>query len=124
SSTVRAMFMGAWGAMQPFRTPLCVWVFRARKPIQALEVPGAPLEIRWALQPRHNYAFATTSLTSKIWLIAQQPDGTFAATAVGDIGDPKKTPLPVDISLSADDRWLFVTTFMDGTLHIYDVSDP
>ena len=111
-------------AMKHFGNTMVVWDFHARKPIQTLQVPGAPLEIRWALQPRHNYAFATTALTSKIWLIAQQPDGTFAATAVGDIGDPKKTPLPVDISLSADDRWLFVTTFMDGTLHIYDVSDP
>ena len=79
-------------------------------------MPGAPLEIRWALQPRHNYAFTSTALTSKIWLIEQQPDGTFAAEAVADIGDPKKTPLPVDISLSADDRFLFVDTFMDGTL--------
>ena len=111
-------------AMKHFGNTMVVWDFHARKPIQTLQVPGAPLEIRWALQPRHNYAFTATALTSKIWLIAQQPDGTFAATAVGDIGDPKKTPLAVDISLSADDRWLFVTTFMDGTLHIFDVSDP
>jgi selenium-binding protein 1 len=111
-------------AMKHFGNTMVVWDFHARKPIQTLEVPGAPLEIRWALQPRHNYAFTSTALTSKLWLIAQQPDGTFAAKAVADIGDPSKTPLPVDISLSADDRWLFVTTFMDGTLHVFDVSDP
>src|SRR5262245_64415700 len=111
-------------AMKHFGSTMVVWDFHARKPIQTLQVPGAPLEIRWALQPRHNYAFATTALTSKIWLVSQQPDGTFAAKAVADIGDPTKTPLPVDLSLSADDRWLFVTTFMDGTLHIFDVSDP
>jgi len=28
------------------------------------------------------------------------------------------------ISLSADDRFLFVDTFMDGTCRVYDVSDP
>ena len=78
---------------------MVVWDFHARKPIQTLEVPGAPLEIRWALQPRHNYAFTSTALTSKLWLIEQQPDGTFTASAVADIGDPTKTPLPVDISL-------------------------
>src|SRR5262249_52210994 len=94
------------------------------KAIQGLEVPGAPLEVGWALQPRHNYAFTSTALTSKLWLISQQPDGSFTAKAVADIGDPAKTPLPVDLSLSADDRWLFVTTFMDGTLHVFDVSDP
>jgi len=43
---------------------------------------------------------------------------------VADIADPKRTPLPVDISLSADDRFLFVDTFMDGTCRVYDVSDP
>jgi methanethiol oxidase len=103
---------------------MVVWDFHARKPIQTLEVPGAPLEIRWALEPRHDYAFTTTALTSKIWLVAQQPDGTFKAEAVGDIGDPKKVPLPVDISLSADDRFLFVDTFMDGSVRVYDVSNP
>jgi selenium-binding protein 1 len=111
-------------AMKHFGSTMVVWDFHARKPIQTLQVPGAPLEIRWALQPRHNYAFVTTALTSKIWLVAQQPDGTFVARAVADIGDPTKTPLAVDVSLSADDRWLFVTTFMNGTLHIFDVSDP
>jgi selenium-binding protein 1 len=111
-------------AMKEFGNTMVVWDFHARKPIQTLDVPGAPLEIRWALQPRHDYAFTTTALTSKIWLIAAGDDGRFTATAVGDIADPKTTPLPVDISLSADDRWLFVDTFMDGTCRVYDVADP
>ena len=116
--------MGDAEAMKNFGSTMVVWDFHARKPIQTLAVPGAPLEIRWALQPRHNYAFTSTALTSKIWLVEQQPDGRFAASAVSDIGDPKKIPLPVDISLSADDRWLFVDSFMDGTCRIYDVADP
>jgi selenium-binding protein 1 len=111
-------------AMKRFGSTVVVWDFHARKPIQVLQVPGAPLEIRWALQPRHNYAFTTTALTSKLWLIEQQPDGRFAATAVADVGDPSKTPLPVDLSLSADDRFLFVTSFMDGMVRVFDVSDP
>lgn len=119
-----ASLVGDAEAMKRFGNTVVVWDFHARKPIQTLAVPGAPLEIRWALQPRHNYAFTTTALTSKIWLIEQQADGTFAATAVADIADPSKTPLPVDISLSADDRFLFVDTFMDGTARVYDVSDP
>jgi selenium-binding protein 1 len=116
--------LGDAEAMKHFGSTVVVWDFHARKPIQTLAVPGAPLEIRWALQPRHNYAFTSAALTSQLWLIEQKDDGTFAATAVADIGDPKKTPLPVDISLSADDRFLFVDTFMDGTCRVYDVSDP
>jgi selenium-binding protein 1 len=87
-------------------------------------VPGAPLEVRWALEPQHHYAFTTTALTSKIWLSSRKDDGTFAAEAVGDVGDPKKVPLPVDISISLDDRFLFVDTFMDGMCRVYDVSNP
>ena len=43
---------------------------------------------------------------------------------MADIGDPKKIPLPVDISLSADDRTLWVDSFMDGMVRAFDVSDP
>ena len=111
-------------AMKNFGNTGVVWDAHARKPLQVLEVPGAPLEIRWALQPKHDYAFTTTALTSKIWLIERKDDGTFAASDVGDIGDPKKIPLPVDISLSVDDKFLFVSTFMDGSARVYDVSNP
>ena len=111
-------------AMKRFGNTMVLWDFHARKPIQTFQVPGAPLEIRWALQPRHPYAFTATALTAKIWLISQKDDGTFEAKAVSDIGDPSKVPLPVDISLSADDQFLFVNTFMDGSCRVYNVADP
>ncbi|MGE0683131.1 MAG: selenium-binding protein SBP56-related protein [Candidatus Binatia bacterium] len=111
-------------AMKRFGQTMVLWDFHARKPIQTFEVPGAPLEIRWALQPRHYYAFTATALTAKLWVVNQKDDGTFAAKAVADIGDPSKVPLPVDISLSADDQTLFVNTFMDGMVRIFNVSDP
>jgi methanethiol oxidase len=111
-------------AMKNFGNTMVLWDAHSRKPLQIFEVPGAPLEVRWALQPKHDYAFTTTALTSKIWLIERKSDGTFTAQAVADIGDPSKIPLPVDISLSLDDKYLFVDTFMDGTVRVYDVSDP
>jgi len=111
-------------AMKRFGSTMVLWDFHARKPIQTFQVPGAPLEVRWALQPRHYYAFTATALTSKLWLISQKADGTFEAKTVSDIGDPAKVPLPVDISLSADDQTLFVNTFMDGTCRVYNVADP
>src|SRR5262245_10394408 len=111
-------------AMKRFGSTMVLWDFHARKPLQTFEVAGAPLEIRWALQPRHYYAFTATALTSKLWLISQKPDGTFEAKAVGDIGDPTKVPLPVDISLSSDDQTLFVNTFLDGFCRVYNVATP
>jgi selenium-binding protein 1 len=116
--------LGDAEAMKNFGNTMVVWDFHARKPLQTLSVPGAPLEIRWALKPEHDYGFTSTALTSKLWGIFRKPDGSFEAVEIGDIGDPSKTPLPVDISLSADDRFLFVDSFMDGTVRIYDVSEP
>jgi selenium-binding protein 1 len=111
-------------AMKRFGSTMVVWNYHTRKPLQVLQVPGAPLEIRWALQPRHYYAFTSTALTSKLWGIFRKEDGTFEAVALADIGDPSTIPLPVDISLSSDDRFLFVTTFLEGKVRVFDVSDP
>jgi len=111
-------------AMKAFGNTVVLWDYHARKPLQTFEVPGAPLEIRWALQPRHHYAFTSTLLTSKLWGIFRKDDGTFEALAIADVGDPAKVPMPVDISLSADDRFLFVDSFADGMVRVFDVSEP
>jgi selenium-binding protein 1 len=116
--------LGDAEAMKNFGNTMVVWDYHARKPLQTLEVPGAPLEIRWALQPGHDYAFTSTALTSKLWGIFRKDDGSFEAVELADIGDPAKVPLPVDISISADDRFLFVDSFMDGTLRVFDISNP
>ncbi len=111
-------------AMKNFGNTMVVWDFHARKPLQVLDVPGAPLEIRWSLRPEHDHAFTASALTAKLIGVFRKEDGSFEAVELADIGDPAKTPLPVDISLSADDRFLFVDTFMDGMVRVYDVSDP
>lgn len=111
-------------AMKRFGQTVVQWDLHARKPKKVMHVPGAPLEIRFAWGEDHNYAFTTTALTSKLWVIHEDDNGEWQATEVADIGDPSKVPLPVDISLSADDKTLFVDTFMDGTVRVYDVSDP
>ena len=107
-----------------FGKTMVLWDLHTRKPRQVLEVPSAPLAIRWALQPTHDYAFTVTALTSKIWLIERRSDGSFMAESVADVGDPAKGLLPVDLSLSLDDRLLFVVTARDGTCRVFDVSDP
>jgi methanethiol oxidase len=110
-------------AMKKFGQTMVLWDFHARQPKKVFHVPGVPLEIRWAWGPHNNYAFTSTALTSKLWLV-HEDGGEWKAKEVADIGDPAKTPVPVDISLSADDRTLFVDTFMDGMTRVFDVSDP
>ncbi len=111
-------------AMKRFGNTVVVWNLHARKPRKILDVPGAPLEVRCAWQPNHNYCFTTTALTSKIWLIHEDAQGDWHAVAVADISDPAKIPLPVDISLSSEDDYLWVDTFMDGSVRLYDIRDP
>jgi selenium-binding protein 1 len=111
-------------AMKKFGQTMVLWDFHARQPKTVFHVPGAPLEVRWAWGANHNYAFTSTALTSKIWLVYEDESGAWKAKEVADIGDPAKALTPVDISLSADDRTLFVDTFADGTTRVYDVSDP
>jgi selenium-binding protein 1 len=111
-------------AMKRFGNTVVVWDLHTRKPKKVFDVPGAPLELRCAWGANHNYCFTTTALTSKIWLIYEDDAGEWQAKAVADIGDPSKVPLPVDISITSDDRLLWVDTFMDGKARLFDVSDP
>ena len=110
-------------AMKRFGNTAVIWDLHTRQPKKILDVPGAPLEIRCAWGARNDYCFTTTALTSKIWLIYADSAGAWQAKAIGDIGDASKIPLPVDISISADDKLLWVNTWNDGMTRLFDVSD-
>lgn len=110
-------------AMKQFGQSMVVWNFHTRQPKQVFHVPGAPLEIRWAWGEKHNYAFTATALGSQLWLCFEGNDGNWQAKAVARIG-AEGGVVPVDISLSADDRTLFVDCFGDGKCRVFDVSNP
>lgn len=107
-------------AMKQFGDSVVVWDFHARKPLQVLRVPGAPLELRWALLPNHHYAFTSTALTGQLVLIYRQDDGTWATKNIAEIG----ANIPVDISIAPDDSKIYVNSYGDGTLRVYDVTNP
>ena len=111
-------------AMKRFGNTMVLWDLHTRKPKKVFDVPGAPLEIRCAWSGTNNWCFTTTALTSKMWLVYEDENGVWHADDVADIGDPAKVPLPVDISITADDKGLWVQTFMDGKTRYFDISDP
>ena len=111
-------------AMKHFGQTMVLWDFHTRQPKKIFQVPGAPLEIRWAWGDKHNYALTATALTSKLWLVFADDRGEWQATEVAPISDVKGGVLPVDISLSTDDKTLFVDCFGDGKCRVFDVSDP
>jgi methanethiol oxidase len=110
-------------AMKKFGNTMVAWDLKAMKPKKVMSVPGAPLEIRWSLDPKDNWAITAAALTSKLWLV-REDKGEWAAKEVGTIGDPAKIPLPVDISITRDGKGLWVNTFMDGTTRYFDLSKP
>ena len=110
-------------AMKQTGGTMVLWDFHTRQPKKVFSVPGAPLEIRWAWGEKHNYAFTATALTSKIWLCFEDEKGVWQAEPVATVGGEGGV-LPVDMSLSADDRTLFVDSFGDGKCRVYDVSNP
>jgi methanethiol oxidase len=111
-------------AMKNFGGSMALWDLKAMKPTKVFEVPGAPLEIRWSLAGSDNWAITATALTSKLWLVKQDAGGQWQAKDVATIGDPAKIPLPVDISINADGKGLWVNTFMDGKTRYFDLSNP
>jgi selenium-binding protein 1 len=111
-------------AMKHFGQTMVMWDFHTRQPKKIFAVPGAPLEIRWAWGDKHNYAITATALTSKLWLVYEDEHGEWQAKEVAPIGAVKGGVLPVDISISADDKTLFVDCFGDGKCRVFDVSNP
>ena len=111
-------------AMKHFGSTMVAWDVKAMKPQKVFNVPGAPLEVRWSLKDGDNWAVTATALTSKLWLVKQDAQGQWQAKDVATIGDPAKIPLPVDISITADGKGLWVNTFMDGTTRYFDMSNP
>ncbi|MEO8124150.1 MAG: selenium-binding protein SBP56-related protein [Burkholderiales bacterium] len=111
-------------AMKNFGNTMVMWDLKAMKPTKVFDVPGAPLEIRWSLANGENWAITATALTSKLWLVKQDAAGQWQAKDVATIGDPAKIPLPVDISITADGKGLWVNTFMDGKTRYFDLSNP
>jgi methanethiol oxidase len=111
-------------AMKNFGNTGVIWDLKAMQPKKILSLPGAPLEARWSLNKGDNWAITASALTSKIWLVKQDGKGQWESKEVGTIGDPAKIPLPVDISITADAKGVWINTFMDGMTRYFDISNP
>jgi selenium-binding protein 1 len=111
-------------AMGQFGSTMVMWNLKAMQPEKVLNVPGAPLEIRWSLKEGDDWAITASALTSSLWLVKKDAKGEWQAKSVAQIGDPAKIPLPVDISITADGKGLWVNTFMDGTTRYFDLTNP
>jgi len=131
---------------------LHVWDLATRQHEQTIDL-GAEQQMVMALCPAHNparaYGFASVVLSLAdlsasvfLWYLGREADGSRGAwnarkviTIPARPTDPARLPtlirdrgvvppLVTNISLSADDRWLYVSCWGTGELRQYDVTDP
>jgi selenium-binding protein 1 len=126
---------------------LHVWDLHKRTHLQEIDL-GAEhqmvLELRPAHDPRKAYGFvgvvtSTADLSASVWLWVRGDDGRVSVEKVITIpavpAEPDRLPpilqpfgavppLVTDISLSVDDKDLYVSCWGTGELKRYDVSDP
>ncbi len=124
-----------------------VWDLRRRRHVQRLDLGPEHqmvLELRPAHDPTRAYGFVgvvvdTTDLSGSVWLWHRDDGGAYRATEVitvpAEPAEPEQLPellkpfgavppLITDITLSLDDRYLYVSCWGTGELRRYDVSDP
>jgi selenium-binding protein 1 len=124
-----------------------VWDLKRRRHLQEIDLGPEHqmvLELRPAHDPTQTWGFvgvvtSTTDLSASVWLWRRGDDGRVRADKVISIpaepADPDQLPellkpfgavppLVTDISLSVDDRDLYVSCWGTGELKRFDVSDP
>jgi selenium-binding protein 1 len=126
---------------------LHVWDLDKRNHVQEIDL-GPEHQMVLELRPAHNpskaYGFvgvvtSTADLSASVWLWERAGDGTFSVQKVISIpAEPAEAellppllqpfgavpPLVTDISLSVDDKDLYVSCWGTGELKRFDVSDP
>ena len=126
---------------------LHVWDLDKRNHVQEIDL-GPEHQMVLELRPAHNpskaYGFvgvvtSTADLSASVWLWERAGDGTFSVEKVISIpAEPAEAellppllqpfgavpPLVTDISLSVDDKDLYVSCWGTGELKRFDVSDP
>lgn len=104
---------------------VAVWDLAAQKVIQvaSLGTFSGALEVRFIEEHDVRRAFINTPGTNAIWLAEDDDrDGVFAFRQVLGAGDGLS--LPVDMLLSYDHRYLYVTNWFGNTVQQFDISDP
>src|SRR5690606_33955496 len=89
-----------------------------------------PLEVRFLHDPASTHGYVGAALSSNLWHW-HKPNGKWELSKVVDMqavevdGWPFPVPpLTVDLLLSLDDRFLYLSNWLHGDVRQYDISDP
>ncbi len=109
------------------------WDWHERKVAQTFDMGGAglvPLEVRFLHDPDSTHGYVGAALSSSLWHW-HKPNGHWEMNEVVSM-DPVEVegwpfpvpPLTVDLLLSLDDRFLYLSNWLHGDVRQYDVTDP
>jgi selenium-binding protein 1 len=104
---------------------VAVWNLRRQRVIQvaSLGAHSGALEVRFIDRPGVRRAFINTPGTSAVWLAHDDDrDGVFEFTQVLGPGDG--LVLPVDMLLSYDGRFMYLSNWFGNTVQQFDITDP
>ncbi|HEX9185573.1 MAG TPA: selenium-binding protein SBP56-related protein [Vicinamibacteria bacterium] len=102
-----------------------VWDLRRREVIQveSLGTNSGALEVRFLEKHGARRAFINTPGTHAVWLAHDDDrDGVFAFVPV--LGPEHGLAIPVDMLLSYDERFLYLSNWFANTVQQFDVTDP
>jgi len=143
------MISSEWGAPSAFREgfnlddvmsgryghSLHVWDWTKRQRIQTIDLGKdgiMPLEIRFLHNPTQSTGYVGCALTANVFRFHRLDDGSWTADKVIDIPSwnvnrwalPQMPGIITDILISMDDRFLYVSNWVQGDIRQYDITDP
>lgn len=104
---------------------VAVWDLQARRVIQVANLGphSGALEVRFIHRHGTRRAFINTPGTSAVWLAHDDDkDGLFQFQQVLDSSDGLL--LPVDMLLSYDQKYMYITNWFGNTVQQFDITDP
>jgi methanethiol oxidase len=102
-----------------------VWDFRREKVIQTADLGtnSGALEVRFIREHGVRRAFINTPGTHAVWLADDDDgDGVFEFQQV--LGPEDGLTIPVDMLLSYDHKYLYLTNWFGNTVQQFDIADP
>ncbi len=112
-----------------------LWDWKERKIRQSFDLGAAaiPLEVRFAHDPAKAFGFVGAALSSVMWRFEPAMEaGSWQAVKAIELPPVKNDKFPggavpaliSDFVISMDDKFMYVSAWLHGEIHQYDISDP
>jgi selenium-binding protein 1 len=112
-----------------------LWDWKERKIRQSFDLGAAaiPLEVRFLHDPDKTFGYVGAALSSAMWRFSPSADGkTWTAEKAVELPPVKNDNFPggavpaliSDFVIAMDDRFMYVSAWLHGEIHQYDITDP